>query len=202
MPAGARLARAGVEAAGHYHRPLTAAGVWPEGWQVVQLNPAQVSAQRRVNGQRGVTTDRVDLVAIADLLLAGRGFAVAAAEEPLIELAAWVAHRRRRGEVRTATNNQLLTQLDHAFPGLGLALADVLGIKVGRLAAAHFADPARLARLGPDRFREFAGRRDVHVNRRVAGRLAEAARTALPTGQAVIARQILTSCCGRHGRSW
>jgi hypothetical protein len=40
---------------------------------VVELNPAQVSAQRRVNGQRGVKTDRVDLAAIADLLLAGRG---------------------------------------------------------------------------------------------------------------------------------
>jgi hypothetical protein len=33
--------------------------------------------------------------------------------------------------------------------------------------------------------------RGVRVNRRVAARLVEAARTALPTGQAVIARQIL-----------
>jgi hypothetical protein len=60
----------------------------------------------------------VDLVAIADLLLAGRGSAVVACGEPLIELAAWVAHRRRRGEVRMATKDQLLTQLDRAFPGL------------------------------------------------------------------------------------
>lgn len=191
VPAGAQLVRVGVEAAGHYHLPMIAAGVWPDGWQVVELNPAHVSAQRRVNGQRGVKTDRVDLVAIADLLLAGRGSAVVACGEPLIELAAWVAHRRRRGEVRTATKNQLLTQLDRAFPGLCLALADVLGTKVGQLVAAHFADPARLARLGPERFREFAARRGVHVNRRVAARLAAAARTALPAGQAVIARQIL-----------
>jgi transposase len=145
VPAGAQLVRVGVEAAGHYHRPLTAPGVWPEEWQLVELNPAHVSAQRRVNGQRGARTDRVDLVAMADLLLAGRGWPVAAAGEPLIELAAWVAHRRRRGEVRTATENQLLTQLGRAFPGLSLALADVLGTKVGRLVAAHFADPARLA---------------------------------------------------------
>jgi transposase len=73
VPAGAHLVRVGVEAAGHYHRPLTTPGVWPEGWQLVELNPAHVSAQRRVNGQRGVKTDHVDLVAIADLLLAGRG---------------------------------------------------------------------------------------------------------------------------------
>ena len=146
---GAQLVRVGVEAAGHYHRPLTMAGVWPGDWQLVELNPAHVSAQRRVNGQRGVKTDRVDLVAIADLLLAGRGCPVAVCGESLIELSAWVAHRRRRGEVRTATENQLLTQLDRAFPGLGLALADVLGTKVGPRVAAHFADPARLARLRP-----------------------------------------------------
>jgi transposase len=191
VPAGVQLVRVGVEAAGHYHRPLITAGVWPEGWQVVELNPAHVSAQRRVNGQRGVKTDRVDLVAMADLLLAGRGAPVVACEGPLIELAAWVAHRRRRGQVRTATKNQLLTQLDRAFPGLSLALADVLGTKVGRLVAAHFADPARLTRLGPERFREFAARRGVQVNRRVTARLVEAARTALPTAEAAIARQIL-----------
>ena len=97
VPAGAQLVRVGVEAAGHYHLPMIAAGVWPGGWQVVELNPAHVSAQRRVNGQRGVKTDRVDLVAIADLLLAGRGSPVVTCGEPLIELAAWVAHRRRRG---------------------------------------------------------------------------------------------------------
>lgn len=191
VPAGTQLVRVGVEAAGHYHRPLTAAGVWPDGWQVVELNPAHVSAQRRVNGQRGVKTDRVDLIAIAGLLLAGRGCPVVACDEPLIELAAWVAHRRRRGEVRTATKNQLLSQLDRAFPGLCLALADVLGTKVGRLVALHFADPGRLARLGSERFREFAARRGVQVSRPVAARLVQAAQEALPTAEAAIARQIL-----------
>lgn len=118
LPDDVQLVRVGVEAAGHYHRPLTAAGVWPDGWQVVELNPAHVTAQRRVNGQRGVKTDRVDLAAIADLLLAGRGVPVSLAGEALVELAAWVAHRARRVQVRTATKNQLLGQLDRAFPGL------------------------------------------------------------------------------------
>jgi transposase len=116
LPADARLVRVGVAAAGHYHRPLTTAGLWPAGWQVVELNPAHVTAQRRVNGQRGVKTDRVDLAAIADLLLAGRGVPVSLAGEALVELAAWVAHRTRRVQVRTATKNQLLGQLDRAFP--------------------------------------------------------------------------------------
>jgi transposase len=193
LPVDVRLVRVGVEAAGHYHRPLLAAGVWPPGWQVVELNPAHVTAQRRVNGQRAVKTDRVDLAAIADLLLAGRGVPVSVAGVALVELAAWVAHRGRRVQVRTATKNQLLGQLDRAFPGLSLAVSDVLGTKVGRLVAAHFADPARLARLGADRFREFAARRGVQVNRGVAGRLIAAARAALPTAEANVARQVLAA---------
>lgn len=193
VPADVRLVRVGVEAAGHYHRPLTAAGVWPVGWQVVELNPAHVTAQRRVNGQRGVKTDRLDLAAMVDLLLAGRGVPVTVAGEALVELAAWVAHRTRRVQVRTATKNQLLGQLDRAFPGLTLAVSDVLGSKVGRLVAGHFSDPTRLARLGVERFRDFAARRDVQVNRSVAGRLVGAARAALPTAEAVVARQVLAA---------
>lgn len=193
LPADVELVRVGVEAAGHYHRPLTAAGVWPTGWQVVQLNPAHVTAQRRVNGQRGVKTDRVDLAAIADLLLAGRGVPVPVAGVALVELAAWVAHRTRRVQIRTATKNQLLGQLDRCFPGLSTAISDVLGTKVGRLVAAHFPDPARLAHLGVDRFRGFAARRGVQVNRTVAGRLVAAARVALPTAEASVARQVLAA---------
>jgi transposase len=193
LPADVAQVRVGVEAAGHYHRPLTAAGVWPDGWQVVELNPAHVTAQRRVNGQRGVKTDRVDLVAMADLLLAGRGVPVSVAGAALVELAAWSGHRRRRVEVRTATKNQLLGQLDRAVPGLTLAVSDVLGTKVGRRVAAEFADPARLAQLGIDRFRGFAARRGVQVNRTVAGRLVTAARAALPTAEAGVARQVLAA---------
>jgi transposase len=193
LPADVWLVRVGVEAAGHYHRPMIASGVWPQGWQVLELNPAHVTAQRRVNGSRGVKTDRVDLVAIADLWLAGRGVPVVLGDEPLLELQAWVAHRRRRVEVRTATKNQLIGQLDRAFPGLGGAIHDVLGSKVGRLVAAHFSDPARLARLGAERFRDYAARRDVRVSRPMAAGLVAAARDALPTPGAAAARHVLAA---------
>jgi hypothetical protein len=46
------LVRVGVEAAGHYHQPLTSAGVLPADWQLVQVNPAQVAAQRQLTGRR------------------------------------------------------------------------------------------------------------------------------------------------------
>jgi transposase len=193
LPAAVRLVRVGVEAAGHYHRPLLADGVLPADWQVVELNPAWVTAQRRVNGSRGIKTDGVDLAAICDLLLAGRGNLVHAPVDALVELTAWVAHRRRRVAVRSALKNQLLGQVDRCFPGLGACLSSLLDTKAGRLVIAEFSDPARLARLGVARFRAFAARRDVRVTGAVAQRLVEAARQALPTAEAAVARDVLAA---------
>ena len=102
---------------GHYHQPMIAPGMCPQGWQVLKLNPAHVTAQRRVNGS-------------------------------------WVSNRP--------------DQLDRAFPWIGRALAEVLGSEVGRLIVADFADPARLARLGVERFCEYAARHDPLVTRPVA----------------------------------
>jgi transposase len=136
-----------------------------------------------------VKTDAIDLEAItAELILAGHGQPVVDSEMILGELTAWSAHRGRRVQLRTATKNQLLGQLDRAFPGLTLALPDVLGTKVGRLVAAEFADPARLASLGGTRFVRFAATRGLQVRRPVADRIVQAARDALPTRDAAVAR--------------
>jgi transposase len=191
LPSRVRLIRVGVEAAGHYHLPLVAAGVLPAGWELVELNPAHVTAQRRVNGSRGVKTDAVDMVAICDLLLAGHGNPVGRIDDVLVELCAQVAHRRRRVDVRTATKNQLQAQVDRAFPGLAACLSSVTDTKVGRLVVTEFADPARLARLGVERFRAFAARRDVVVQAKTAQRLVTAAKAALPVIGAAAARQVL-----------
>lgn len=193
LPGGAAAVKVGVEAAGHYHRPLTAPSAWPPGWEVLELNPAHVTEQRRVQGRRRVKTDAIDLEAITELLLAGRGIPITARDAVLGELAAWSAHRTRRVATRTATKNQLLGQLDRSFPGLTLALPDVLGTKVGRLVAAEFADPVRLSRLGTDRFVRFAATRGLQVRRPVAERIVVAAGDALPTADAVVARHVLTA---------
>jgi transposase len=190
LPAG--VTRVGVEAAGHYHRPLAAPSVWP-GWEVVELNPAHVAEQRRVMGRRRVKTDALDLEAMTELLLAGRGLVVTEPPESIGELTSWAAHRHRRVLTRTATKNQLLGQLDRCFPGLTLAVPDVLGIKVGRLVAEHFADPHRLAGLGAARFIRFAAARGLQVRRPVADRLVAAARDALPPAEAAVARQVLAA---------
>jgi transposase len=70
LPAGA-VVKVGIEAAGHYHRPLLNAA-WPVGWEVLELNPGHVTEQRRVLGKRTIKTDVVDLQAMTELLLAGR----------------------------------------------------------------------------------------------------------------------------------
>jgi transposase len=184
--------KVGVEAAGHYHRPVLDYG-WPPGWEVLELNPAHVAEQRRVAGRRRVKTDAIDLEAITELVLAGRGRPVVAAETILGEISAWAGHRTRRVAVRTATKNQLLGQLDRAFPGLTAALPDVLGTKIGRLIAAEFSDPARLSALGASRLIRFAGARDIQLRRPVADRLITAAHEALPTADAAMARRVLAA---------
>jgi transposase len=183
--------KVGVEAAGHYHRPLLGSAVWPAGWEVVELSPARVSEQRRVQGRRRVKTDAIDLEAITELVLAGHGVPVTARSGAVVELTGWAMQRGRRVQTRTATKNQLLAQLDRCFPGLTLALPDVLGTKVGRLVAAEFADPHRLAALGVSRFVRFAANRGLRVRRSAAERLVAAARATLPSLEARVARQVL-----------
>ena len=109
------------------------------------------------------------------------------------ELTAWSAHRTGRVALRTATKNQLLGQLDRTFPGLTLALPDVLATKVGRLVAAEFSDPARLAALGSTRFIRFGATRGLRIRQPVADRLVHAARDALPTADAAVARAVLAA---------
>jgi transposase len=184
--------KVGVEAAGHYHRPVVDYR-WPSGWEVLELNPAHVAEQRRVMGRRRVKTDGIDLEAITELVLAGRGRVITEREVLIGEMTAWAQHRSRRVATRTATKNQLLAQLDRSFPGLTVALPDVLGTKIGRLVAAEFTDPARLSGLGVNRLIRFAAARDVQLRRPVAERLIAAAKDALPTRDAVVARRVLVA---------
>ena len=189
----------GVEAAGHYHRPVTASSMLPTEWTLVELNPSQVTEQRRVLGKRGIETDQIDLAAMFDLLAAGRGLLVAPRCEALQQLQAWAAMRHRRIAAVIAVKNQLLGQMDRAFPGASRCVAgSLLDTKVGRLAIAEFTDPVRLTRLGVERFRRFAAARDVLVDRKVAQRFVAAARAALPLDGASTARELsrpASSCC-------
>ncbi len=192
VPATTSLVRVGLEAAGHYHLPL-AGGALPGEWELRLLNPGHVAMQRKANGQRGVKTDRVDLVAITDLLLAGRGTIAPPFADPVMTLAGWVAHRRRRSLVRRRTIQQLTTHVDRCFPGLGRVLWSVALSKSGRLILAELPDPARIVRLGPARLRSFAANRGVRMTTPLAERIVEAARQALPVPGAEVARRLLAA---------
>ena len=192
LPVGAHV-KVGIEAAGHYHRPLLSPRSWPAAWELLELNPGHVTEQRRVLGKRTIKTDAVDLQAMTELLLAGRGLPVRSTDTVLTELTAWSAHRTSRVALRTATKNQLLGQLDRTFPGLTRALPDVLGTRVGRLVAAEFADPARLAALGSSRFVRFGATRGLQIRKPTADKLVDAARDALPMPDAAVARAVLAA---------
>lgn len=192
LPATVSLVRVGLEAAGHYHLPL-AGGVLPDDWELRILNPGHVAAQRKVNGQRGVKTDQVDLSAIGDLLLAGRGLVAPEYADRIQTLYGWATHRRRRSLVRRRTIQQLTTHVDRCFPGLGRTLWSVALTKSGRLVLEELPDPARVTRLGPVRLQAFAARRGVRMTRPLAERIVEAARQALPVPGAEVARQLLAA---------
>jgi transposase len=69
----------------------------------------------------------------------------------------------------------------------------VLGTKVGRLVAAEFADPARLAALGSSRLIRFGATRGLQIRRSTADKLIAAARDALPMPDAAVARAVLAA---------
>jgi len=192
LPPTVSLVRVGLEAAGHYHLPL-AGGVLPDEWELRLLNPGHVAMQRKANGQRGVKTDRVDLVAISDLLLVGRGTIAPTFADPITTLTGWVTHRRRWSLVRRRTIQQLTTHVDRCFPGLGRAVWSVALTKAGRLILAELPDPARVARLGPTRLRAFAAKRGVRMTTPLAEKIVDAAHNALPVPGADVARRLLAA---------
>jgi hypothetical protein len=71
------------------------------------------------------------------------GVAVAARAAAVTEVIGWAMQRGRRVWTRTATKNQLLSQLDRCFPGLTVVLSNV-GHQSPPSVAADFADPRRL----------------------------------------------------------
>ena len=174
-----KVVRCGVEASG-YHRPLLTPRLLPDAWTMLELNPAHIAMQRRVNGQRSVKTDLVDATAMFDLLVTGRGHVVGRADTAIVELAGWVHLRRSRVALKRAIGNHLISQMDRAFPGVSSCFCHLLGTRAGRLVIDEFTDPARLARMGVSRFQTFARTRGVRVSANNAEKLVEAARQALP----------------------
>jgi hypothetical protein len=187
------LGKVGIEPAGHYHRPLMSSLSWPAGWEMLELNAGHVTEQRRVLGKRTIETDAVDLQAMVELLLAGRGLPVRSSDTVLTELTAWSAHRTAPAGSRCGRRRR--TSCSASWTGPSPAwrsrAARRARDKVGRLVAAGFADPARLAALGTNRFIRFGATRGLQIRKTTADKLVSAARDALPTPDAAVARAVL-----------
>src|SRR5918993_1418035 len=140
------VVRVGVEAAGHYHQPLVSTGVLPADWQLVQVNPTQVASQRQLAGRRRLKTDALDLVAISDLLRAGRR-----PSRPGLGAgrAGWVGGPPgAAGHGPDCLEEPALGPGRPGLPRGSGGVSSLFGTKVGRLVLAEFTDPARLSALG------------------------------------------------------
>ena len=180
VPGSVSLVRVGLEAAGHYHLPL-AGGVLPVEWELRVLNPGHVSMQRKVNGQRGVKTDKIDLAAIARSV-AGRP----RGDRPAV---------RRSGDDRDRLGRAPAPSVVAAAPDDPAAdhpcrpvLPRARHRPCGRLCCprpAGWSSPSSPTRPGSPgsvhrRLRTFAANRGVRMTTPLAERIVEAARQALP----------------------
>jgi transposase len=184
--------RVGVEQAGHYHDTLVAR-LHEEALDVALLNPAQVKENRAQDLLRTLKSDARDLGAIAELVIRGKGRHLPPEEGPIARQVVAASHRRRKVKARSVLKNQVLSTLDLVFPGLDGCFTDMLNTKIGRLLLAEALTPERVARMGTQRLRIFARRRNVVLTRRKAAQLVEAADQAfrLPESRAAALRDVL-----------
>jgi transposase len=170
--------RAGLEQAGHYHRTLLAR-LERAGIEVALLNPAQVKENRNQSLLRSLKSDAIDLGAMAELLVRGKGQPPPPLDDAMAAQAALVAHRARKVKARSALKNHVHASLDLVFPGLSGCFSDLLGTKLGRLLLAEGMGPERTRRLGAERLRTFCAHRGVMVQRPKAIQIVAAAKGAL-----------------------
>jgi transposase len=174
----AEVCRVGVECTGHYHRTLVSR-LGAAGLEVVQLNPAAVKEARSQQLLRTLKSDTRDLGAMAELMVRGGGRPPQVRSGAIGAQSVWVAHRRRKLAAHQALSNQIQSQVDLVFPGLGGCFSDLLGAKAGRVILAHICEPDRICHLGAERLRAFVGRRGVRMSRPKAAQVVQAARAAL-----------------------
>lgn len=184
--------RVGVEAAGHYHRPLLAR-LHAAGIDVVELNPKAVKDARSQLGHRRLKTDLRDCMAMIELLARGVGYSPSRHSDAAVVQAAWAGQRRRKVEAAQALTNQVHRHADLAFPGVVGCFAKALDARSLRVILHELADPDRVVRLGAVRVCRYVRKRGVRMWMPKAELVVEAARNALrlPAVQRQAVQQLL-----------
>lgn len=188
----ATWARVGIESAGHYHRPLQAR-LEANGIEVTVFNPAQVKENRNQDLLRSQKSDAIDLAAMAELLIRGKGRISMRAPDAVAIQGALALHRTRKIRSRSALKNQIHSHLDLVFPGLSDCLWNPIESKAGRVMLDEGLTPQRVRRMGPERLLRFCSTRGVRLTRMKAAEIVGAARVAfaLPEAMSAVRLRIL-----------
>jgi transposase len=201
---GAQLVVVGIEAAGHHHQTLTA-HLSDRGELVVRLvNPAQVAALRKQQGNRRRKTDWLDAAAICELLGRGEGGAVQLDASPASALRPLWSGRKDLVDARSRLRQQAGALVDCLWPGfsakdtqVGVApvLSDSFDTKAGRVVVGLLAEgwtPARIAATDPAELRRVFAARGCRLSGPLGDRLLARARSALPAHPAATAGKAAT----------
>jgi hypothetical protein len=194
----------GVEAAGHHHQTLTG-HLGDRAELVVRLlNPGQVAAVRKQQGNRRRKTDWLDAAAICELLARGEGSPVHADASAASALRPLWSGRKDLVDARGRLRQQAGALLDCLWPGLSAkdkqagvtpVLSDPFGTKAGRVVVGLLAagwTPASFAAAGASDLRATFAVRGCRLSRPLAGRLITRAAAALPAHPAATAGKAAT----------
>jgi transposase len=196
---GAEVVVVGVEAAGHHHQTLVG-HLSDRGELVVRLlNPAQVAAVRKQQGNRRRKTDWLDAAAVCELLARGEGSPVHADGSPAGALRPLWSGRKDLVDARGRLRQQAGALVDCLWPGFSATdkqagvtpvLSSPFDTKAGRVVVGLLAEgwtPARIAATGPAELRQIFAARGCRLSRPLTGRLIARAAAALPAHLAATA---------------
>ena len=106
----------GMEATGHYHETL-AEHLRAAGFKVLLFNP-YATFKTRILDIDYVKTDEIDLKAIGQAMLLGKGREMKEEADVYKELKILTRFRRAKNQARAVMKNQMLRDLDRIWPGL------------------------------------------------------------------------------------
>jgi transposase len=194
----------GIEAAGHHHQTLTAHLADRDELVVRLLNPAQVAAVRKQQGNRRRKTDWLDAAAICELLARGEGALVHLDGSAAFALRPLWSGRKDLVDTRSRLRQQAGALVDCLWPGCSAkdtaagvtpVLCDLFATKAGRVLLELLAQgwtPARVAATSVAALRGLFAVRGCRLTRPLAARLIGRAQAALPAHPAATAGKAAT----------
>lgn len=194
----------GVEAAGHQHQSLAGHLNQRADLHLRLLNPAQVAAVRKQQGNHRRKTDWLDAAAVCALLARGEGSPVRLDASPASALRSLWSGRKDLVEARSRLRQQAGALVDCLWPGctakdkqagITPVLSDLFGTKAGRVVVGLLAEgwtPASFAAASPAELRVVFAVRGCRLIWPLADRLLARAAAALPAHPAATAGKAAT----------